>query len=53
MPIAISSDKIDLSSEKKTEELASKVSQKLKPGNIIFLYNFLKIVSFPKSSISI
>jgi len=38
MPIAISSDKIDLSSEKKTEELAKKVSQKLKPGNIIFLY---------------
>ena len=38
MPIAISSDKIDLSSEKKTEELANKVSQKLKPGNIIFLY---------------
>ena len=38
MPIATSSDKIDLSSEKKTEELASKVSQKLKPGNIIFLY---------------
>mgnify|MGYP001298371001 FL=1 len=38
MPIAISSDKIDLSSEKKTEELANKVSKKLKPGNIIFLY---------------
>ena len=38
MPIATSSDKIDLSSEKKTEELANKVSQKLKPGNIIFLY---------------
>ena len=38
MPIATNSDKIDLSSEKKTEELASKVSQKLKPGNIIFLY---------------
>ena len=38
MPIATSSDKIDLSSEKKTEELASKVSQKLKPGNVIFLY---------------
>ena len=38
MPIAISSAKIDLSSEKKTEELANKVSKKLKPGNIIFLY---------------
>ena len=38
MPIATSSDKIDLSSEKKTEELANKFSQKVKPGNIIFLY---------------
>tara|TARA_X000001036_G_C19992573_1_gene526911 strand:- start:70 stop:525 length:456 start_codon:yes stop_codon:yes gene_type:complete len=38
MPIATSSDKIDLSSEKKTEELASKFSKKLKPGNVVFLY---------------
>ena len=38
MPIATSSDKIYLSSEKKTEELAIKVSKKLKSGNIIFLY---------------
>tara|TARA_B100000683_G_scaffold95441_1_gene94008 strand:+ start:139 stop:594 length:456 start_codon:yes stop_codon:yes gene_type:complete len=38
MPIATSSDKIYLSSEKKTEELANKFSQKVKPGNIIFLY---------------
>jgi tRNA threonylcarbamoyladenosine biosynthesis protein TsaE len=38
MPIAIRSDKIDLSSEKKTEELASKLSKKLKPGNVVFLY---------------
>tara|TARA_Y100000741_G_C18181451_1_gene529518 strand:- start:453 stop:908 length:456 start_codon:yes stop_codon:yes gene_type:complete len=38
MPTAIRSDKIDLSSEKKTEELASKFSKKLKPGNIVFLY---------------
>ena len=38
MPIATSSDKIDLSSEKKTEELAYKVSKKLKSGDIIFLY---------------
>ena len=36
MPIATSSDKIDLSSENKTEELASKFSKKLKPGNIVF-----------------
>ena len=38
MPIATSSDKIYLSSEKKTEEFANKFSQKVKPGNIIFLY---------------
>ena len=38
MPTAISSDKIDISSEKETEELASKITKKLKPGNIIFLY---------------
>ena len=38
MPIATNSDKIDLSSEKKTEELANKVSKKLKLGDIIFLY---------------
>ena len=38
MPIAIRSDKIDLSSENKTEELAGKISKKLKLGDIIFLY---------------
>ena len=38
MPIATSSDKIDLSSEKKTEELASEFFKKLKPGNVVFLY---------------
>ncbi len=38
MPIATSSDKINLSSEKKTEELADKFSKKLKLGNIVFLY---------------
>ena len=38
MPTATSSDKIDLSLEKKTEELASKFSKKLKPGNVVFLY---------------
>ena len=38
MPTATSSDKIDLSSEKKTEELASKFSKKLKLGNVVFLY---------------
>ena len=38
MPTATSSVKIDLSSEKKTEELASKFFKKLKPGNVVFLY---------------
>ena len=38
MPIAIRSDKINLSSEKKTEELASKFLKKIKPGDIIFVY---------------
>ena len=38
MPIATSSDKINLSSEKKTEELAIRIAQKLKPGHVIFLY---------------
>ena len=38
MPIATSSEKIELSSEKKTEELASKFSKKIKPGNMVFLY---------------
>ena len=38
MPIAIRSDKINLSSEKKTEELANKVLKKIKNGDVIFLY---------------
>jgi len=38
MPIATKSEKIDLSSETKTEELANKILKKIKPGNIIFLY---------------
>tara|TARA_B100001093_G_C26395379_1_gene828923 strand:- start:132 stop:587 length:456 start_codon:yes stop_codon:yes gene_type:complete len=38
MPIAIKSDKIDLSSEIKTEELANIILKKLKPGDIVFLY---------------
>ena len=38
MPIATSSDKIILSSEKKTEELANKLLRKLKLGDVIFLY---------------
>ena len=38
MPIATSSDIIDLSSEKKTEELANKILKKILIGHIIFLY---------------
>ena len=38
MPIATKSDKIELSSEKNTEELAGKFSNKIKSGDIIFLY---------------
>lgn len=38
MPIATKGDKIDLSSENKTKELAGKFLKKLKPGNIVFLY---------------
>ena len=38
MPIATKSDKIELSSEKKTEELANKFLNKIKSGDIIFLY---------------
>ena len=38
MLTATNSDILDLSSEKKTEELASKFFKKLKPGNVVFLY---------------
>ena len=38
MPTAIKSDRIDLSSEKKTEELAGKFLKKIKPGCFVFLY---------------
>ena len=38
MPTAIKSDKIDLSSEKETEELATTFLKKIKPGCFIFLY---------------
>ena len=37
MPIATKSDFINLSSEKKTEELAEKISKKLKLGHVVFL----------------
>ena len=38
MPIATSGDRLILSSEKNTEELAKKLQNKLKLGDVIFLY---------------
>ncbi len=38
MPTAIKSDRIDLSSEKEAEKLASTFLKKIKPGSFIFLY---------------
>ena len=38
MPTVTKSDRINLSSEKKTEELASKFLKKIKPGCSVFLY---------------
>ena len=38
MPIATSNDKIILSTEKKTEELANKFIKKLRLGDVVFLY---------------
>ena len=38
MPIATSNDKIILSTEKKTEELANKLIDKLTLGDVVFLY---------------
>ena len=38
MHIATKGSKIDISSEKKTEDLAKKINRKLKPGDILFLH---------------
>ena len=38
MLIATKGSKIDISSEKKTEEIAKKINSEIKPGNILFLY---------------
>ena len=38
MPTVTRSDKIELSSEKYTEELANKFLKKIKPGMVVFLY---------------
>ena len=38
MPIATKNEKIDLSSEKHTEEFALRFLKKIKPQDIIFLY---------------
>lgn len=38
MLIATKGSKIDISSEKETEEVAKKISNEIKPGNILFLH---------------
>ena len=38
MLIATRGSKIDISSEKKTEEIAKKINSEIKPGNILLLY---------------
>ena len=38
MLIATKSSKIDISSEKKTKEIAKKINGEIKPGDILFLY---------------
>ena len=38
MPIVTKSDKIDLNSEKKTEQLAYKFSKKIRPGDVVFFF---------------
>ena len=38
MPIATSNDIINLSSEKKTEEIANKILDRIKLGDVVFLY---------------
>tara|TARA_B100000902_G_scaffold72431_1_gene77765 strand:- start:3654 stop:4109 length:456 start_codon:yes stop_codon:yes gene_type:complete len=38
MPIATSNDIIDLSSENKTEEIANKILDRIKLGDVVFLY---------------
>ena len=38
MLIATKGSKIDISSEKKTEEIAKKINGEIKPGDILFLY---------------
>ena len=43
MPIAISSDLINLSSENKTEEIANIISKKLNRNDVVFLYGEMGI----------
>ena len=43
MPIATRSDKIDISSEKKVEELAKIIQKKIKVGDVIFLHGEMGI----------
>ena len=43
MHIAIKNEKIDLSTENKTEKFAFIISKKLKPGSVVFLYGELGV----------
>ena len=43
MPIATRSDKIDISSEKKVEEIAKIIQKKIKVGDVIFLHGEMGI----------
>ena len=43
MPIATSSDKIDISSEKNVEEIAKIIQKKIKVGDVIFLHGEMGI----------
>ena len=38
MLIATKGSRLDISTEKKTEEIAKKINSEIKPGNILFLY---------------
>jgi tRNA threonylcarbamoyladenosine biosynthesis protein TsaE len=54
MPIAIKNSKIDISSEESTKELAKKLTNHLKGGEIIFLYGEMGVgkTTFVKYSIN-
>ena len=44
MPIAISKEKIDLSSENNTKDLANQIINKIKVGDVVFFYGEMGVV---------